>query len=33
MTKITFISDTHGKHHEITDDLPGGDILIMPVIL
>ena len=28
MTKITFISDTHGKHHEITNDLPGGDILI-----
>ena len=26
--KITIISDTHGKHHEITDDLPGGDILI-----
>ena len=28
MSKITFISDTHGKHHEITDDLSGGDILI-----
>lgn len=28
MSKITFISDTHGKHHEITGDLPGGDILI-----
>ena len=25
---ITFISDTHGKHNEITKDLPGGDILI-----
>ena len=28
MTKITFISDTHGHHHIVTDDLPGGDILI-----
>ena len=26
--KITFISDTHGKHNQITKDLPGGDILI-----
>ena len=26
--KITIISDTHGKHYEITDDLSGGDILI-----
>jgi len=26
--KITFISDTHSKHHQITKDLPGGDILI-----
>jgi Icc-related predicted phosphoesterase len=26
--KITFISDTHGKHAELTDKLPGGDILI-----
>ena len=26
--KITFISDTHCKHPEITDDLPGGDLLI-----
>ena len=26
--KITFISDTHNKHNKITDDLPGGDILI-----
>jgi len=27
-TKITFISDTHSKHNQITNDLPGGDILI-----
>ena len=26
--KITTISDTHGKHNQITKDLPGGDILI-----
>jgi predicted phosphodiesterase len=26
--KITVISDTHGKHSQITRDLPGGDILI-----
>ena len=26
--KITLISDTHGKHKQITNDLPGGDILI-----
>ena len=26
--RITFISDTHTKHHEVTDDLPGGDLLI-----
>jgi len=26
--KITFISDTHTRHNEITQDLPGGDILI-----
>lgn len=26
--KITFISDTHGKHNMISKDLPGGDILI-----
>ncbi len=25
---VTFISDTHNKHKEITNDLPGGDILI-----
>lgn len=26
--KITFISDTHGRHNQITKDLPGGDLLI-----
>jgi predicted phosphodiesterase len=26
--KITFISDTHSKHHQITKDLDGGDLLI-----
>ena len=26
--KITLISDTHNKHKQITQDLPGGDILI-----
>lgn len=26
--KITFISDTHTKHKEITQDLPGGDLII-----
>jgi Icc-related predicted phosphoesterase len=26
--KITFISDTHNKHNQITKDLPGGDLLI-----
>lgn len=26
--KITFISDTHGKHAQLTDKLPGGDVLI-----
>jgi Icc-related predicted phosphoesterase len=26
--KITFISDTHTKHNQITYDLPGGDLLI-----
>ena len=26
--QITFISDSHTKHHEITKDLPGGDIII-----
>lgn len=26
--RITFISDTHTKHGELTHDLPGGDLLI-----
>ena len=26
--KITLISDTHTRHDEITNDLPGGDLLI-----
>lgn len=26
--RITFISDTHAKHKQITEDLPGGDLLI-----
>jgi len=26
--RITFISDTHNKHKQITEDLPGGDILL-----
>lgn len=26
--RITFISDTHSKHNQITEDLPGGDLLI-----
>lgn len=26
--KITFISDTHSKHNQIANDLPGGDLLI-----
>lgn len=26
--KVTFISDTHGKHNQLSKDLPGGDILI-----
>ena len=26
--KITFISDTHTKHHQITSQLPGGDLII-----
>jgi len=26
--KITFISDTHGKHNQLNKDLPGGDMLI-----
>lgn len=28
MKRITFISDTHSKHKQITKDLPGGDILL-----
>ena len=28
MKRITFISDTHNKHKQITKDLPGGDILL-----
>lgn len=26
--KITFISDTHGKHRELNEQLPGGDVLV-----
>lgn len=26
--KITFISDTHSRHEDITQDLPGGDLLL-----
>ena len=26
--KISIISDTHGKHKHIHQDLPGGDLLI-----
>ena len=26
--RITFISDTHGRHDEVTSSLPGGDLLI-----
>lgn len=26
--KITLISDTHTKHNQVTEDLPGGDLLI-----
>ena len=26
--KITFISDTHNKHKQVTTSLPGGDLLI-----
>jgi Icc-related predicted phosphoesterase len=26
--KITFISDTHNKHNQVTSSLPGGDLLI-----
>jgi len=26
--KLTLISDTHNKHNRITQDLPGGDIIL-----
>ena len=26
--RITFISDTHNKHSQVTSSLPGGDLLI-----
>ena len=26
--KLTIISDTHTKHKKVTDDLPGGDLLL-----
>ena len=26
--RLTFISDTHGKHSQVTSSLPGGDVLI-----
>ena len=26
--KITFISDTHNKHNQVTSSLPGGDLLV-----
>ena len=26
--KLTIISDTHTKHKHVTDDLPGGDLLL-----
>ena len=26
--KITFISDTHNKHNQVTSSLPGGDVII-----
>lgn len=26
--KITFISDTHTKHYQLTEDLPGGDMIM-----
>ena len=28
MLKLTLISDTHAKHHQLNYDLPGGDILL-----
>jgi predicted phosphodiesterase len=26
--RITFISDSHNKHNQITSSLPGGDLLV-----
>jgi predicted phosphodiesterase len=26
--RITFISDTHNKHNQVTSSLPGGDLII-----
>ena len=26
--RVTFLSDTHNKHKQVTGDLPGGDILL-----
>jgi predicted phosphodiesterase len=26
--RITLLSDTHNKHHQITKDLPGGDLIV-----
>ena len=26
--RITFISDTHSKHKQITSSLPGGDLIV-----
>ena len=26
--RVTFISDTHNKHKQVTLDLPGGDLLV-----
>jgi predicted phosphodiesterase len=28
MMRITFISDTHNKHNQVTSSLPGGDLII-----
>ena len=28
MTRITFISDSHNRHKQISSQLPGGDIII-----
>ena len=27
--RVTFISDTHNKHKQVTQDLPGGDLEIL----